>query len=131
MRARGALVVVVLAGAWVFAASGCSPIRPGMPSDGPLAVYPRPDAGMDALLEGVLVLGEDCVAVRADDGSATVPVFPAGDAELDGETLVWRGAVYRDGAPIALGGGYGRVEGGDAYVPEGCVGLGQFIVSPF
>jgi len=105
--------------------------RGDLPSSGPLAVYPKPDAGMDALLEGTLVLDSACVQVASVEGHVAVPVFPAGDAALegDGTVLVWDGEEYRDGDVIALGGGFAPVSGG--YVPAACEGLELFAVSPY
>lgn len=126
-RALGAAAV----GAAVLLAAGCA--ASGLPSSGPLAVYPRPDAGMDALLQGTIRLDDECVTVWASDGidgRRVVPVFPAGDATWSDGVLSWRGAQYREGDEISLGGGFtGDVAG--AYVPAGCGDLEAFSVSPY
>lgn len=129
--AAGALV-----GGAALTLAGCGLFGGGIPDSGPLAVYPRPDAGMDALLEGRLVLDPACVLVMSPDGGFSLPVFPEGDARVDDEfsTLTWRGEEYRDGDPIALGGGFsavqdGYIEGG--YLPPGCEGREMFLVSPY
>lgn len=107
--------------------AGCA-ISPGSDTS-PLATYPRPDAGMDALLEGRLVVSDLCVWVRSE-GLRSIPVFPEGDAVLRDGLLVWRGHEYADGDRISLGGGY-LPEGGT--IPAGC-GLepdALFFVSPY
>lgn len=127
-RRRVAASVIVVS----VALSACAgPSGGDLPSSGPLAVYPKPDAGMDALLEGTLVLDPACVQVASPEGHVAVPVFPAGDATLeeDGTVLVWDGEEYRDGDVIALGGGFAPVSGG--YVPAACEGLELFAVSPY
>lgn len=115
-----------------LALSACAGLPSGdIPSSGPLAVYPRPDAGMDALLEGTLVLDPACVQIASPEGHVAVAVFPAGDATLeeDGSVLVWDDVEYRDGDRIALGGGFAPVSGG--YVPAACEGLELFAVAPY
>ncbi|MEW1962155.1 hypothetical protein AB0269_06815 [Microbacterium sp. NPDC077644] len=106
--------------------AGCSA---PLPQSGPIAVYPRPNAGMDALLTGALHVADGCVAVESEDGAVSIPMFPAGDAEWKDEALVWRGDVYREGDTISLGGGYGGAD--DGYVPEACEDAEMFLVSPF
>ncbi len=126
-RRRVAASVIVAS----LALSACAGLPSGgIPSAGPLAVYPRPDAGMDALLEGTLVLDPACVQIASPDGHVAVPVVPEGDATLedDGSVLVWDGEEFRDGDRIALGGGFAPVSGG--YVPPACEGLELFAVSP-
>ena len=111
--------------------SGCA--GPALPTSGPVAMHPRPDAGMDALLEGTLRTDGGCVRVEFGDDSA-MPTFPVGDAEWADDTLVWRGESYSDGDPIALGGGFGgtaSVPSASGYVPEPCAGLQVFVVSPY
>lgn len=96
-------------------------------------MHPRPDAGMDALLEGTLRTDGGCVRVEFDGGAA-MPTFPAGEVEWADGVLVWRGESYSDGDPIALGGGFGgtaSVPSASGYVPEPCVGLQVFVVSPY
>ncbi|GAA3931279.1 dihydrolipoamide dehydrogenase [Microbacterium soli] len=117
----------VLCGAALVLTGCASPL----PSSGPVAVYPRPDSGMDAALEGVLRADDDCVAVSTHD-SAVVPQFPAGDASWRDGVLTWRGGEYRDGDAISLGGGMGGEDGLDrGYWPDGCRGLVSFTVSPY
>jgi len=126
---RWAVASVIVAS---LALSACAGSSDGdLPSSGPLAVYPKPDAGMDALLEGTLELDPACVQVASPEGHVAVPVFPAGDAMLeeDGTVLVWDGEEYHDGDVIALGGGFAPVSGG--YVPAACEGLELFAVSPY
>lgn len=119
-----ALVTAVIAGLLL---TGCATGAGSGTS--PLATYPRPDAGMDALLEGRLVITERCVWV-ASGGVRSVPVFPEGDAELRDGALHWRGDEYADGDDIALGGGF-LPSGGS--IPPGCGDQPEalFFVSPY
>ncbi|MHC2999956.1 hypothetical protein OB08_12590 [Microbacterium sp. HJ5] len=115
------------------ALSACAPAGASIPASGPLAVHPRPEMGMDALLEGTLRTDEGCLRIEHDGGMA-VPSFPAGDATWSGGTLTWRGDDYADGDVIALGGGFSGTASypSDAgYMPEECVGIEVFIVSPY
>ncbi|QKJ18233.1 hypothetical protein [Microbacterium hominis] len=115
----------------LLALSGCAtgPFT-GVPVTGPLAVHPRVDAGMDALLEGTLRTDDDCIRVEYGESgeSVAVPSFPAGDASVEGRTLTWRGETYGDGGAIALGGGFANSGG---YVPGSCGEAEVFVVSPY
>ncbi|MFV0372755.1 hypothetical protein [Microbacterium sp.] len=124
---RAARVCTVLL-APMLATAGCA--VSAVPSSGPVAVYPTPDLGMDALLTGTLRLSGGCVVVDGGAGEAAVPVFPSGDIAWDEDSrrLTWRGESYLDGDPISLGGGYGLPDGG--YVPEACGNRETFLVSP-
>ncbi|MBB4140290.1 hypothetical protein [Microbacterium invictum] len=125
MRRRMApLATVVLLAALL---AGCA--APTGSGSSALATYPRPEAGMDALLEGTLIISDRCVWVRSQ-GMRNVPVFPEGDAEVRDGVLIWRGTEYADGDSISLGGGY-LPDGGT--IPAGC-GLepdALFFVSPY
>lgn len=87
---------------------------------------------MDALLEGVLRTDGGCVRVEfrplPDAAEHVVPSFPSGDAAWRDGALEWRGATYRDGDAIALGGGF--VDEPDGYVPAQCADLEVFVVAP-
>lgn len=125
------LPVVIVIGVAAAVLGGCA--AAGLPTSGPVAVHPRPEGGMDALLEGTLRTDGGCVRVEFGDDEA-MPSFPAGDAEWADDALVWRGKAYTDGDPIALGGGFSgtaSVPAASGYVPEQCVGLAVFVVSPF
>jgi hypothetical protein len=113
----------------VLALTGCA--AGSLPSSGPLAVYPRPDAGMDALLEGELAIVDDCLVIRQGEGALAVPVFPAGDASWAEGVLQWRDGEYREGDTIAVGGGFSGGAMTSAYIPQGCEGIELFAVSPF
>ncbi|MBO0982070.1 dihydrolipoamide dehydrogenase [Microbacterium sp. SD291] len=118
----------VLVGLVGMSAIACSaPAAAPSPSQ-PLAVYPDPDHGMDALFEGTLRVTDGCVTVEPADGDAVTPVFPESDASWDDGTLTWKGDEYRDGDRIALGGGLGEAD--DAYIPDGCREYATFLVSP-
>ncbi|MFB8146003.1 hypothetical protein ACFC1W_04580 [Microbacterium sp. NPDC056003] len=128
-RVVGCLVLAVVSAAVLSACTSAADI----PDSGPLPVHPRPEAGMDALLEGVLRTDDGCVRVEHEGGTA-VPTFPAGDASWSGNTLTWRGDDYTDGDAIALGGGFmgtASAPSADGYMPEACVGLEVFVVSPY
>lgn len=131
MRRRiGAAVLLALL-APVFV--GCTP-GGELPRSGPLAMYPRTDAGMDALFEGTLRLIDGCVVVEAPEGLLVLPVFPSGDASWSDGVLMWRDHEYVDGDAISLGGGGGGGPVGStstAYIPEDCVGLSAWWVSPY
>ncbi|GAA0490443.1 hypothetical protein [Microbacterium aurantiacum] len=112
----------------VFLLAGCG--GAAVPSDGPLGIHPRPDAGMDALISGVLRTDAGCVRIESPTGAGedVALTFPSGDAEMDGDALVWRGDTYVDGEEVFFGGGFSAVDG---YLPDGCRGLELFVVSPF
>ena len=127
-RAAGCLVLAVVSAAALCA---CTPAG-DIPDSGPVAMHPRPDAGMDALLEGVVRTDGGCVRVEHEGGTA-VPSFPAGDASWSDDTLTWRGEDYVEGDPIALGGGFTGTASFPAsrgYIPKACVGLEVFVASP-
>lgn len=126
--ALAVLGVALLSGCAVFAGGG------EIPTAGPLAVHPRPEAGMDALLEGTLRVEGGCVQVEDIYAGLVVPTFPAGDATYAEGVLTWRGEEYRTGEPIALGGGFtgtASYPSASGYMPKACVGLEVFVVSPF
>lgn len=134
-RAAAVVLAAVVAGMLAGCGTGGAPTSSESPGSGngpgpeALATYPAAEAGMDALLEGRLIISDRCVWVRGE-GMRSVPVFPEGDAELAGGVLTWRGDDYVDGDTIALGGGY-LPSGGT--IPAGC-GLepeGLFFVSPY
>ncbi|WP_431778986.1 hypothetical protein [Microbacterium aurantiacum] len=112
----------------VLLLAGCG--GAAVPSDGPLGIHPRPDAGMDALISGVLRTDAGCVRIESPTGAGedVALTFPSGDAEMDGDALVWRGDTYIDGEEVFFGGGFSSVDG---YLPDGCRGLELFVVSPF
>ena len=126
-RAAAASVCVV----GMLMLTGCAVFGPQVPTEGPIAVYPRPDAGMDALLEGTLRITDECVWVEAY-GRDVVVVFPAGDASVDDHRLTYLDREYVDGDDISLGGGHVTgAFGDDVYVPQGCGVLEEpFLVSP-
>jgi hypothetical protein len=131
-RLRRALQAGLVVSLLAAALTACT-VGPEVPSSGPLAVHPRPEAGMDALLEGTLRTDGDCIRVDFPPEGDIVPSFPAGDATWDEAegVLTWRDEQYADGDPIALGGGFGSTNGASGYMPEACAGLEVFIVSPF
>ncbi|MGN8553107.1 UNVERIFIED_CONTAM: hypothetical protein OHV15_11045 [Microbacterium sp. SLM126] len=131
MRRLTACAAIAVAAVVAGLVSGCSAAM--IPTSGPVAVHPRPEAGMDALLEGILRTDGGCVRVEFEGGEA-MPTFPAGDVEWAGDTLTWRGEPYVDGDSISLGGGFTGTAShpsSSGYVPEACVGLETFVVSPF
>ncbi|ANG84820.1 hypothetical protein [Microbacterium aurantiacum] len=127
MFLRRRIAAFAVAGGVLFLA-GCG--GAAVPSDGPLGIHPRPDAGMDALIMGVLRTDAGCVRIESPTGAGedVALTFPSGDAEMDGDALVWRGDTYVDGEEVFFGGGFSAVDG---YLPDGCRGLELFVVSPF
>ena len=118
--------------------AGCSStgseMMPGqdqVPQSGPLAMYPKPTDGMDALLEGTLTVTDDCVTIAHSDGTRSVPVFPAGDASWNEGVLSWRGGEFGEGDPISVGGGLFAAPLTASYIPAGCQSFDAFAVSPF
>lgn len=126
MRTSSVPVVVALSAACAIGLAGCT--AASLPTSGPLAAYPSPEGGMDALLEGTLRLQNGCLVITGDPG-VWVPYFPAGSASWDGEVLRWNERDYRDGDQISIGGGEVGI-GPDAYTPEGCTGIDAWLVSP-
>lgn len=127
MFLRRRIAAFAVAGGVLFLA-GCG--GAAVPFDGPLGIHPRPDAGMDALITGVLRTDAGCVRIESPTGAGedVALTFPSGDAEMDGDALVWRGDTYIDGEEVFFGGGFSSVDG---YLPDGCRGLELFVVSPF
>lgn len=127
-RASAALVFCVALAMSLAACTGSAPDEDGVPAPSALAVHPRVDFGMDALLEGTLRADDGCVRVVMTDDSEVVPSFPSGDASFADGVLTWRDGDYRDGDRISLGGGLASEQSG--YVPEACGGREVFVVSP-
>jgi hypothetical protein len=118
--------------AFMMLTVGCSAAP--LPQSSPLAVYPKPDYGMDALLGGTLRMLDGCLVVESGESMIAVPVFPSDDAvwDEDAGVLAWRGESYRDGDVISVGGGFvGNSDVEGAYFPEACEGNDAFLVSPF
>ena len=119
MRRRAATVAVLL-----LALAGCSaapaPLNPDI-----VALVPPQGGGMDALLEGELAIGDECVTVTIPEGTV-LPVFPRPLVEWDGASLVVDGEPYEDGDPIALGGGFSPEDSDfsspppELHLPPGC-----------
>lgn len=109
--------------------AGCAALAQ-LPESGPLAMYPKPNGGMDALLEGTLTVIDDCIAIAQSDGGRAVPVFPVGDASWDEGVLSWRGDEFREGDPISVGGGFSDAALTAAYIPSGCGDFDAFAVAP-
>lgn len=128
-RAWSVLVSCVALAMSLAACTGSAPDEDGVPAPSALAVHPRVDAGMDALLEGTLRTDDGCVRVALTDDSVVVPSFPSGDASFADGVLTWRDGDYRDGDRISLGGGFASADSG--YVPEACGEREVFVVSPF
>ncbi len=122
--ARAMLILPVLA----IGLTACSTPDPTPAGATSLAVYPQPDHGMDALLEGTLLEVDGCVVVEVSDDSLVVPVFPEGDASWDDSELTWSGDAFASGSTIRLGGGF--AESDEAVIPEGCGDHPTFLVSP-
>lgn len=111
-----ALRYVVVASLAVLALAGCS-----SPDLSGVATYESYGTGSNgALMEGKLVLTDDCVYVESF-GERILPVFPEDEVERGvGEPLRYDDRTYEDGDDIDLGGS--MVEGAltNSTVPEGC-----------
>lgn len=101
-----------------------------LPHSGPLALYPTPNFGMDARLEGTLMVVDGCVSIEVADGTRYVPVFPASDASWEDNALSFGDARFGPGDAITLGGGLSYDGQGSAYIPDACTGLDAWLVSP-
>lgn len=120
-RPRAWLIV-----ASVIALTGCtSGVDAAAPSPNPsqaaeIATLDIPGVtGSDmAAHEGVLTIVDGCLAL--DTG--TVPVFGSGEAQWDGETLVWGGEEFRIGDKVQLGGSPVSDEY-DPVIPAGCADM--------
>lgn len=103
-----------------------------VPDSGPLAVYPKASAGMDAALTGKLKLEGTCLVIVAEGGQTSLPVFPVEDATWDGSTLTYAGDEYAPGDEMKLSGG--NLEeayfGPMTYIPADCTRDATFFVSP-
>lgn len=123
MSRRRAVLLLALAAVGL---AGCTATA----DDAPFATYPRPDAGMDALLMGTLEMRDGCLVVDTGEGDV-LPVFPEGDAQWGEEVLTWKGESFDIGAQISLGGGYSGAIA-NATIPAACADdVEVFAVSPF
>ncbi|MFK5585082.1 hypothetical protein [Serinicoccus sp. LYQ131] len=92
----------------------------------PVASYEKNEpwgTGDSAALEGVLVLLDDCLVMRGEDGSHVVAAFPGHfywDAET--QTLSGEGFSAAVGDQVVVGGGGGGPASSFPFVtlPEGC-----------
>lgn len=107
----------------------------------PMATYPRtsgiapniyPQAGMD----GVLQVVDGCLVITSGgDGATTLGsfvLFPTPDTSWHSDHIEYRGASFRVGERVILGGGSGPGLPPDAVVPSSCANLGKgFLGDPF
>lgn len=131
--------------AWLLATvltimlSGCSSPPPSEPNtessepdtESPVATYVRSSnwgEGDSALLEGRLVLENDCLTVVGDTNQIIVPIFPT-DFTWDDKSnsLSGFGHTFTVGDSISLGGGETTATIAE-YLPHGCEGGQYFIV---
>lgn len=132
---RSANTALITALLLPVALAGCSPAAdedlPTPTEDAsdpsPLATYGSPAVGMDALISGTLRLRDGCLVSEGTDGSPTLLLFPAAEAEWDDGVLRWRDREYRDGDDFEAGGGGGWVNE-RTYIPPGCEDLSLWLV---
>jgi len=106
--------------------------------ESPMATYPRtsgispnisPQAGMD----GVLQVVDGCLVITSgDDGPTTLGhfvLFPTPDTSWHSDHIEYRGASFRVGDRVSLGGGQSPTLPAGAIVPSSCANHGEgFIV---
>lgn len=92
-------------------------------------VEERSEEGMDALLEGTVVVSDSCITVRDELDQAWLPIFQRPRTTWDGTTLTYDGKRYSDGGDIRLGGGGVDAQSAD-YAPSDCDYDEAFLVSP-
>ncbi len=125
-------IIALALGFAAASVAGCVAGTTEVPATGPLATYRAGGGGMDALLEGTLELQGACIVVAASYGIEVVPVFPAGEATWDGNSLSWRDKVYQPGYSIAVGGGgpNDNTISSEHYIPDDCGSLERWLVAP-
>jgi len=119
--------------------SGCvsamTPLDPDI-----VALVPPQTAGMDALLEGELVIENDCVYIDASgigpEYDRILPIFPSNTVRWDGDALLIHDAPHSNGDPVRLGGGMIAEPTStshlpeEGHIPEGCSTEYVFLVAP-
>ena len=103
-----------------------------VPTEGPLAMYPKPSGGLEEQLTGTLTLTDACVLVSTDDAHTALPVFPTGSATWEDDVLTYDDKPYRIGDEITLTGGVVAENqlGPMTYIPDGCDRTESFFVAP-
>ena len=110
--------------------------------ESPMATYPRtsgplPNMSLQAGMDGVLQVVDGCLVITGGgDGATTLDyfvVFPTPDTSWHSDHIEYRGASFRIGERIILGGGHtGPGLPPDAVVPSSCANLGKgFLGDPF
>lgn len=111
--------------------AGCS-----TDAESPMATYPRTsDTSFQAALDGVLEVVDGCLVVTSGHDKAPTTrqfvLFPTPDTSWHSDHIEYRGASFRVGDRVRLGGGLlpSLRLPADAVVPSGCANLGEgFIV---
>ncbi len=130
----------------VVALVGCSApgVEPGggvAPLDPDTVALITPQSGgMHALLEGELVITDECVTIRFSNGAEVLdmlPVFSVGSVRWEGESLAIYGEPHANGSDVELGGGFIAQPGSqpndpfdEAHIPAGCTPEYVFLVNP-
>ncbi len=105
-----------------------------------MATYPQgsgpaPNISFQAGMDGVLQVVDGCLVITSGaNGAATPPdfvIFPTPDTSWHSDHIEYRGASFRIGERIILGGGSVGLPP-DAVIPSSCAKLGNgFLGNPF
>ncbi len=99
--------------------------------ESPMATYPQTsDLSLQVGMDGVLEVVDGCLVITSGDGGATFPpqfvLFPTPDTSWHSDHIEYRGASFRVGDRIRLGGGpWGPGLPPNAVVPSSCANLGK------
>ena len=88
-------------------ASSPAPATGGAEAPPRIAEWQRSGASLPARRSGKLGIAGGCLVLLGTEGSATLPIFPAGEASwsADGSVLAFKGKSYAPGDAIELSGG--------------------------
>lgn len=108
--------------------------------ESPMATYPRtsgpsPNMSFQAGMDGVLQVVDGCLVITSGGKGPTTPpdfvVFPTPDTTWHSDHIEYRGASFRVGDRVILGGGSVGLPPG-AVVPSSCTNLGKGLLGdPF
>lgn len=131
------LVLVLGAGVFVLGSGFGLLDGPELPTDGIVAATGAGKAmtGYDDTLTGKVGLEDGCMTVTPIGGKAVVPVFGAGEAEVDDELtkLTWGGRIYSESQTVTMEGlSVGAFTKLDRYaiyfIPGGCLAHNRLFV---
>lgn len=99
-----------------------------------IAEWKRSGASLLSRRSGKLGVAGGCLVLIGENGSATLPIFPAGAASwsTDGRALAYKGKSYAMGEEILLSGGALSAEEASRRgiaAPAGCTADGLFLVN--